>query len=219
MAKITGSALGEFRNKFGNSVTAKWLGINVAKIYQPIVSQPNTNKQQVVRARFGALAKLGKSMKPALRTLMHTECRRMNTTVYGWFNGANWSTVTASSPEDITLNYPDMVLSDGGLEGVTFGTVDYGSSQHLTITAEYTDNSDAETKDENDDVYIIAYVPQLKQALISTPSSRSTAEVSLSVPAGWSGLTCHLWGAVVGQGDNTYGQVSPSVYIGHGEVS
>lgn len=219
MGKIKSSSLGSFIGKIGNVVTWITRGMNIVRIYTDSVANPRTNKQQVVRTRFKTLSKLGTEFADAIELGFSYRAKQRRNFPQNNFMSGNWNAVSASSPDDVTVNYPDIIIAAGPLEEVVFGQVDWGAAEHLTITAEYTDNSGLPRTDENDDIYIFAYVPMLGQGLLSTPSSRSTGEVSISVPAGWSGMTAHLWGFAVGQGSQTYGKVSDSTYIGHSEIS
>lgn len=218
MGKIKAGIDSNMVGKVGPHVYRMWKGRNVAAILPASVHNPNTNKQQIVRTRFKKIIELAHQMYDGIFLGMSQRAQQNRFTESNYFMRVNWSAVSASSPEDITVNYPDIKVAEGSIKNVTFGTTDWGSQEHLTIAVEFNGNIGSDA-DEDDDVYIMAYVPMLGEAVLSTPSSRDTEEVSVAVPAGWSGMTAHLYGFCVGQGKSTTGKVSNSAYIGHGEIA
>lgn len=218
MAVISGSALGNFKNKFGNAVTAKWLNKNVARIYQPDVANPNTNPQKLVRARFSASVKFAASVGSFLRTVTRSLARSLGMTVYGWFVKANWAYVSASSPADVTIDYSSVKLADGSLEGISVSTVDWGTTTHLTIKVQWATQSASADCDPNDEIYMVAYNPELGKSVMSAAMLRSDGAGEIEVPASFNGMAVHVWAGVIGKGTTTQGRTSDSVYVGHDEV-
>lgn len=217
MAINNGGVYGKNRNKAGGVVWFKWNALQVFREYISQVSNPRTDKQQIVRARFKGCMRIARMVRRALNTAMHSICRSMSTTVYGWCVQKNWEAVSASSPDDVTINWTEVVISEGNCDGVSFGTIDWGATEHLTITANFSGNLSA-TNSADDEVYILAIVPEINKALMSSPAVRSTGEVSLTCPADWNGMQVHLYGFVVSKDEPTMGNPSDSVYIGHHEL-
>ena len=218
MAKINSSSLGSFNGKVGNVVAYTVHGKNIVRIYTDQVSNPRTVKQQLIRARFTELVKLGSDMLSAVRIGYAYRAKQRKNTPLNNFMTGNWEAVSASSPDDVTVNYSELQVARGPLTGVVFGTVDWGSGEHLTVEVSFDGNADAPRTDPSDETYVFAYVPDLGQGMLSAAAMRSGDAVSLTVPASWNGMTAHLWGFTVGMGQATYGKVSESVYIGHGEI-
>ena len=218
MAKINSSSLGSFNGKVGNVVAYTVHGKNIVRIYTDQVSNPRTVKQQLIRARFTELVKLGSDMLSAVRIGYAYRAKQRKNTPLNNFMTGNWEAVSASSPDDVTVNYSELTLAVGPLTGVAFGSADWGADEHLCISAPFNGNSGMPGADDADEVYIFAYVPELGQGLMSAASFRTAGSVTLEVPAGWNGMTAHLWGFAVGCGDTTGGLVSDSSYIGHGEI-
>ena len=218
MGKIKSSSLGSFIGKIGNVVTYITRGKNFVRIYTDTVANPRTNKQKLVRARFAALTKLGGDFLSAIELGYSYRAKQRRNFPLNNFFTANWDAVSASSPDDVTIDFSSLQVAVGSLGEVAFGNVDWGAQEHLTIAAEFTDNTGAPRTDANDEVYIFAYVPELGQGLLSSASTRSTGSVSIVAPAAWNGMTAHLWGFAVGMGEKNNGHPSDSVYIGQGEV-
>ena len=218
MAIITGSALGRFRNKVGNVVTAKWLNKNVARIYVDQVSNPNTNKQKLVRARFSAAVKMAAACGTFLRTTARSLARSLGMTIYGLFVKLNWESISASSPDDVTIDFSSVVMTQGSIETVNTSAINWGTSQTGVISTTWSAQTPNADCDDNDEVYLCLFNPVTNKSVMSGLSTRSMLAASVNAPTSFLGIDCHLYLAVVGKGETTDGRVSDSVYLGHGEV-
>lgn len=59
----------------------------------------------------------------------------------------------------------------------------------------------------------------MEEGLLSAPANRSDGTLSLTVPAGWNGLTVHVWGFTVGTKKNFNKDLaSITTYIGNGTI-
>lgn len=218
MAKIKSSSLGKFNGKVGNVVAYSVYGKNIVRIYTDQVGNPRTMKQQMIRARFAELGKLGSDMLSAVRMGFAYRAKQRKNTPLNNFVSGNWEAVSVSSPDDVVVNYSELKLAAGPLTGVTFGRADYGSGEHLVVEVPFAGNSGMPGTDDADEVYIYAFVPDLGAGMLSAASFRTAGTVNIEVPTGWNGMNVHLWGFAVGRGTATAGSVSDSTYIGHGEI-
>lgn len=218
MAIINGSALGQFKNKFGNAVTAKWLDKNVARIYQPDVRNPQSESQTQVRARFYGLSKLAKSMRPALLTGMLGNARDNSNTTYGRFIQLNWEAVDAASYDDITVNYSELKVSMGSGISPVPGTPDWGTTTHLTIVVPFTYSILEDITSSADEIYMVLYCPDRDETYMSRPALVSAEEVEYAAPSTWNGMQAYAWLFSVCHVPALEGAVSPSIYVGHGEI-
>ena len=218
MAIITGSALGRFRNKVGNVVTAKWLNKNVARIYVDQISNPNTNSQKLVRARFSAAVKMAAACGSFLRTVARSVARSLGMTIYGLFVKLNWDAVAASDPDAVTIDFSSVLMTQGSVETINAGTINWGTTQTGVVSVAWsaqTPNADCADEDE---VYLCLYNPITNKSVMSSATTRSTMSASINAPTSFLGIECHLYLAIVGKGETTDGRVSDSLYLGHGEV-
>ena len=207
-----------FRGKIGNVVTMIQRGRNFVRIYVDEIANPNTDKQQLIRARFKKLGQLAAEFLAAITQGFHYKAKQKKDFPANEFLRVNWEAVSASSPDDVTVNYAEMKVAEGPTKEVTFGAVDWGADEHLTIAVTYTGNTDSSARNGDDEVYIFAYVPEINEGILSSPAVRSAGEISLTVPAGWNGLVVHLWGFTIGKTKKTMGKASDSAYIGHHEI-
>lgn len=218
MAIINGSALGQFKNKFGNAVTAKWLGKNVARIYQPDVRNPQSEKQTQVRARFYGLSKLAKSMRPALLVGMVRNARDLSNTAYGRFVQLNWSAVEAADYENITINWSELKVSMGSGQAPVPGTQDWGTTEHLTVNVKFSYPILPDITSAADEIYMVLHCPDRDETYLSRAALASAEEVEYAVPSTWNGMQAYAWLFSVCHVPALEGAISPSVYVGHAEI-
>ena len=212
---------GPVMGKIGQHVGSKWRNIYYLRSLASAVSNPRTLKQRKVRARFSTLVKLASVFKSAFDTGFAKNSLSGVMTQGNIFVRKNWECVTATSPDDVSVDYSSLMVADGNLTGVVFGAVDYGEAHHLTISATFNGNVGADGADANYDVYLFAYCPDMGRSVLSTPAKRSTGSVSLTVPNLWDGQEVYLYGfTAAGDSNVRYiaGTCSKSSYCGTGEV-
>lgn len=217
MGKIKAGIDSSMIGKVGPHVYRMWKGRNVAAILPASVHNPNTNKQKLVRVRFKAAVQTASDMFSAIRLGLAQRAKQYRFTESNYFVRVNWDAISASSPDDVTVDYSEITIAEGSIKKVTATTIDWGTTEHLTIAANFTDNT-GDNADANDDVYMFAYVPELNEGITSTASTRSTGSVSIAAPASWNGMSAHVWLFCVGQGTATFGKDSDSSYAGHDEI-
>ena len=220
MSKYSKGYMGTQIGKLGPAVGRRWKGKDVMSAYQKFVHNPNTESQQLVRARFARIVALSRSLREALLQGMKRYAQRCVFTEGNAFVKANWDNVTALTPDDVTVNYSALRLSDGDLPEATFGAVDYGTGTHLHIEATLSGGADQPGANANDQVYLVALCPDRGQAVLGSPSLRSAEKVSVNVPASWDGMEVHVYGFAIGaQSGRNAGNASSTAYCGSGEVA
>lgn len=70
----------------------------------------------------------------------------------------------------------------------------------------------------NDQVYLVAYGPDIDAVAVSTPAARSSRRATLVLPEAWDGTSVQLYGFVVGNDVNNSGVASDTSYLGHAEM-
>ena len=218
MGRISRSTLGMFRGKIGNVVTMIQRGRNFVRIYVDEIANPSTDKQQIIRVRFKKLGQLAADFLEGITMGFHYKAKQKKDFPANEFLRVNWEAVSASSADDVTVNWAEMKVAEGPTKEVTFGAVDWGATEHLTIGVHFTGNVGTTGGNSDDEVYLFAYVPELGEGILSRPAVRSSGEISLITPTGWNGMMCHLWGFTIGRAKKTNGKASDSAYIGHHEI-
>lgn len=216
MSKNNGGYMGQQIGKLGPAVGRRWRGMNVYAGYQKFVKNPRTEGQMAVRAKFGALASLSRCLRGATKKGL-ADIK----TIWDGNNAfmhINWPAVSGATAPEVAISYADIVVSRGNLPGVSFGTPDF--EEELTVKVPITGtNIDVPGAMESDLIYIIAYQPDLKQGILSTPVLRTSGDISLIVPAAWSGMRAHVWGFCVGAPNNEMpNEPSDSYFVGTGNI-
>ena len=219
MSKYYQGYLGAQQGKLGNAVGRRWKGRDVMAVYQPQVHDPRTTAQQIVRARFGRLGQLSGYLREALLIGMGYVAQQYRLTEGNQFVKRNWNNVTALTPDDVSVNYSALRLSEGSLPEAAFGAVDYGTGTHLHIEAPLSGGSDQPGASVNDQVYLVAICPDRSQAVVGSPSLRSAEKVSVNVPASWDGMEVHVYGFAISALTSQKKQCSTTTYLGNGEVA
>lgn len=219
MAKYKQGIDGPVLGKIGQHVGSKWKGIYYLRSLAAAIANPRTVDQRKIRSRFAALSKLGSTLMGAIKMGFYKVAKNMSE--FDLFISKNFAYVTANNTGETVIDYGSLSIADGPVVGVNFGAVDYGETQHLNISAAFTGNLDIEGADSNDDVYLVAYCPELDMAVTSAPVKRSQAAVTVAVPSLWDGQEVYVYGFVRAGSSNTrydYLQCSRSVYCGSDEV-
>ncbi len=219
MSKYSQGYLGAQIGKLGNAVGRRWKGRNVMAVYQPNIHDARTTPQLLVRARFGRLGQLAGFLREALLIGMGYVAQQYRLTEGNQFVKRNWENVTALTPDDVTVNWSALRLSEGSLPEATFGAVDYGTATHLHIEAPLSGGADQPGANQNDHVYLVAICPDRAQAVVGSPSLRSAEKVSVNVPASWDGMEVHVYGFALSTVTAPKKSCSVTAYLGNGEVA
>ena len=220
MSKYSQGYMGDQIGKLGPAVGFRWKGRAVMRAYLKHIANPNTLAQRIVRARFRVLTQMASAFSRATVIGLNDVAKENAITEGNAFFKLNYSRVTAISPDEVTVSYSGLKVSQGNLTGVTFGAVDYGEGEHLHLSVAMTGNSDAPDADASDKVYVFAYCPELSQGVLSLPALRSAAQVSMALPASWDGMDIHVYGFTVGAKEGlNLGKKSGTTYCGTGEVA
>lgn len=219
MSKYYQGYLGAQIGKLGNAVGRTWKGRAVMAVYQPNVANPRTEAQQNNRAKFSLIGKLSSAFLTAIQVGMGYAAKQYRLTEGNVFVKKNYNEITAHTPEDVSVNYSGLSVSDGNLPEASFGQVDYGTGQHLQISCPISGGSDQPGADNDDLVYICAYCPEKEQAVLGSPAKRSAASVSVNVPAAWDGMDIHVYGFAVSNPKLAKKRTSVTSYLGTGEVA
>lgn len=219
MSKYYQGYLGAQIGKLGNAVGRTWKGRSVMAVYQPNVANPRTEAQQKNRAKFSRAGKLASAFLNAILVGMGYAAKQYRLTEGNVFVKQNYDEITANSPDDVTVNYSGLKVSEGNLPEVSFGQVNFGTSQHLQISCPITGGVDQPGADDDDNVYLVAYCPEKNQAVLGSPAKRDAASVSVNVPAAWDGMDIHVYGFAVSNPLLPKKRTSATTYCGTGEVA
>lgn len=219
MAKYYGSNWGTIKNKVGNAVGRVWNTIPVMSQWIPEISNPRTDKQQLVRARFKATGKLAKSFGSVLKVSMKPYNKTRRTTQYALFTELNWESVSATSPTDVIINYSELIVSYGQTCPLNTTDLDLGTVSHLTVKFSFDNFSSMEGFSSADRVYPVILCPELNSALLGTAALATAGSVEMEVPTGWDGMRVYVYAFIICDGEGVPHLPTSSVYVGNGEIA
>lgn len=222
MSKNAKGILGQQVGKVGPVVGRLFRGEIIYSAYQPVVGNPKTNAQLVHRAKFAAVSATGHAFGCATRLGFGRAVAGTKYSPRNLFAKLNQGAFTASTPESVVVSYPNLVIAAGGLCPVSFDVPSF--AEPLKVSVNYVDGVNGCQKTPSDKVYLVAFAPDMNQAVVSTGEARDEGTIELEVPSTWNGLKVHVWGFVRNDGQLyeplqiPAGECSGSTYVGTGTI-
>lgn len=218
MAIYNAGYLSPIRKKLGNAVGRKWRTLDVLAVYQPFVSNPNTEAQRTVRKHFSILAKLAMVFANPAELGFANICKGTKVPQRSMFIRKNYDTVTMVDDQSGTVDYTMVSVAQGNLPECQFGSPAF--TDPLEVEVAMTSTTGVPGTDEDDVVYLVVYSPEAGAAIMTDGrNKRSDASMTANVPAYWNGHRVHVWGFAIGGGTDNKGVISNSRYIGSGTIS
>lgn len=216
MATINRGILDGFFGKVGTVVGSFWKGIPVMRAYVRRIRDRKNTPQMLIRARFATLADLSSAFMAATNIGLRNDAAKSRTTESNVFVKKNWEAVHANTVDSVTIDYADLVVADGSLTGVRFGTPQFDTPQQVDVS--FASNEECAKTSLDDQVFLFVYCPDAKCGVLSPAVKRSEHSISADVPAYWNGMKVHVWGFTLGAGLDNKGMMSDSTYIGTGNI-
>ena len=129
----------------------------------------------------------------------------------------NIANVDVADIHNPVIDLTEVVCAEGSLPNAAYGSASFADP--LSVSVPITDTSDVPGTDRLDNVYIFVYNKDQNSGILSEPKSRAYSEIVVSVPATWVGERVHVYGFAVGNGAETKGSVSNSMFLGQGNIS
>ncbi len=229
MSKTNKNILGDQRGKIGKVVGRVVEGVQMYSATPGSRGGACTQKQREHRARFSAIAKMGKPLKGIIKIGMRetASTKRLQSPFNIYLHQNLQHTLYNEETGIATPVFSDIVLAEGIVPYVTFGSPTFEEGQQVTIP--FTGNIDWPGAFDEDSVYAVAYCPDLILSATSI-ALRSADSLSFTLPSNWAGKTIHLWGFTQSSVTTkieiekygmtlTPGCCSSSIYIGSGVVA
>lgn len=217
MGKVQMGILDGFVGKVGTVVGSFWKGRPVMRAYKRQISDRDSQAQQLVRTRFGAINNLASAFYSAINLGFKEAAKRKKWTEGDIFVNENWGCVRADTPGVATIDYTELVIAKGHLPEANFGTASF--TNPLSVEVPMTDSSAVIGADPRDKVYLFVYSPEAGAGLLGNVKVRSDESIACTVPAYWNGHRVHVWGFAIGAGTDNAGVISNSRYIASGTIS
>ena len=199
-------------------ITASFVhGVNILKGLPASVRNPRTSAQLDNRERFKTLSQLAAAFIGASNIGLKNKAKQYGplVTICDAFMKANQGAVSVMGGE-AEVDYGSIKCALGNLPQAGFGNASFAEPQRVTVT--YSTAADMPGADAQDKVYMFIYQPDTKQGILSAPALRTTGSMDVRVPGSWTGLTVHVYGFAIGDGNDNKGKISDSSYIGTGII-
>jgi len=216
MARIKNGILGGVSGKVGNVIGGNWNGIDYLRAVPTGVKQANTILQQSQRMKFKAVVDFLRPQNELIRLGFKPAANKVsafNAAVsYNYHNALQGNFDTGFS-----IDYGKAKLASGNLPPIEGLHCEPATSGQLNLT--WTDNSGESGAAGDDILYVSVYNPVKGTAVVRINATQRSAEsVTLSLPAGYSGDTVHVYAGFFGvnilAGTATRNVVSNSIYSG-----
>ncbi len=212
MASLKGAFSGGFNGRVGNLVGYQWRGKWCVRSVPSQYRDAKTEYQLAQRALFKATVGFAAKARRVLRLGLHTASLNANMTENNYFMRINKGCFAIADGQ-LAVDYESLLLSEGPVAPVAFGAPRL--LDDTTVSIDFEQNPLRRAVKSGDEVYLVAYCPELQTFDVSAPSQRYRSNVELQMRSYWTGKEIHLWGFVVDKA----GRASTSQYIGNGVLS
>lgn len=200
MAKAVG-LIGSLKGKVGNTVFVTRRGIQVARVYQPVVAQPKSARQQLSRAKFSLATDTLRPFNLFLRAGW-----QKSAPTYEFQQGVKHmipvenAIITGSTPDALNVSYINLaeVFSAGGLQGIdtTSPTSENEGKVDFTVTvpaANFLDEHGAAIDCGLVIALLNADTGEVRVSHEKTLTADVASSISITVPADWAGTNVHVY--------------------------
>ena len=212
MAKYKQGVHGSYSGRVGNVISSKWKSINVLKIRPAQVNNPNTEKQQKQRSKFGLIMQFLNANRLLVRTGFKPYAIDM--TEVNAALAANIKTAIVGEFPDYMVDYAAVTLSKGILPVLSGGSM--SSPSAATIHVSWVDNSTNMGAHSTDKLHLSVYDPESNRAQIFMSNAERSVEGSdLQITPEWSGKTLEVWAFFTDAEKSGYSEtISDTTYLG-----
>ena len=223
MSLVYNGYMGPVIGRLGPAVGYLWRGRPVFRAYVRHIHYPNTPQQQAERQWFVAMVRFAAEARSALLQGLNEPALRQGMTEGNWFVRSNkqhfhsspklgegdpqGGGVCHNSPDQITVDYPRLALSEGPVAPVTPTAVEIADDGILTV--DFNKNSHLRHARAIDSVHLYLYNATLRRGLHAAPVRRCAGRVALRLPDGWQQHDLHCYLFVT----DTRSLASPTTYI------
>lgn len=219
MAKLRGNLFGNFQGKlglaYGRMVHGVNLGANMPTKRDKGYNYTSAEKDR--QFRFKTLAQLASAFQSANDLGLKAKAKQIGPLVspFDAFMNINSPAVNVVGGE-AEVDFGSLVCSMGKMPAVAFGNASFAEPGRVSVS--FATAADQPGTDALDKVYCLIYQPDTNQAILAPGVPRTTGEVSVRVPGAWTGMTVHVYGFAIGEGNDNKGVASDSSYIGTGSI-
>lgn len=195
----TVNVIGGLKGKVGNLVYQIRRGEQIARVYQPVVANPNTKRQELSRAKMAIAGLTCRGMLLALRAahnLRHPgyEYQQGVAAMVPYENNI----ITGTTPGALEVQYATLgnILGNGPLPMPICGTLSFESEAEVDFDvtldpACYLDNNGSPI---DAGVVVVVYQPDNNTSIVEfVEVPTAGASVKIDLPIYWSGMNVHVY--------------------------
>lgn len=195
----TVNVIGGLKGKVGNFVYQIRRGVQIARVYQPVVANPNTKRQELSRSKMALAGEVCRSMLLGLRA-----AHNLRHPGYEYQQGVaimvpvSGGIIDGTTPGALTVQYTSLgkILGNGPLPQPSCGVLDFEEESEISFDvtldpACYLDNNGSAIKA---GVVTVVYQPDTNMShveFLEVPTAGAHAHIE--VPTTWSGLKVHVY--------------------------
>lgn len=209
MAKTSVGVLGKKRGVIGGLMFRVVDGMQIISSYNPRKFNPKSAAQTLHRAKFTMLSKNAAIFADACY-YGFVEIRKPLQTMHSIFIHENWHNIQGSTPDELTPDYYNLVLSKGSLPNVTFSPeiITGGTAIEITWVA----NTDTRGTYGGDRVQIIIF-NETKKDIKVCYAYRNAERIEIDL-GNWMADNLYIYGFCLGMGTNNKNENSYTECIG-----
>lgn len=237
MAKIVG-LVGSGHGKLGNTVMTVRRGIQIARVYQPVVANPKSARQQMSRAKMGLAV-------ATLRPFIYSLRAGWNKVAPGYeFQKAIGVAIPVDNgvidvvSDELTINEGELraCLSAPMLEPIDADSLNFEQASQVGLRVHAPESAFIDEKGNpiNAGAVVVVWNKDSKTVVTAMQVISYSAQgspVTVTLPARWSGMNVHVYAFVkqIPEGINGIdtdtlpwrfpARTSAAVYVGQGQVS
>lgn len=215
MGKIIAGPWAPFHGKVGNIVGQIYDGMNVIKQYQPVVRNPRTTKQELVRKKFMYLVDSWRWFRNGALLGLSTASSRERKSAFALFMKKNWQAMSGSEPDNISMEMANVIVATGTFPGI-IPSGQPTSEDPGAISIRWNTLDDEPGSDDFDTVYILCVDPEGKYSALFM-YNRNNHSADMDLPAYMTGHSICIYGFTQSHDDPT--KFSDSVYFGKTTLS
>lgn len=228
MAIYDAGYLSPIKNKLGNAVGRRWRGLPVLAVYNGNPRNPRTAAQTLQRAKLAFVSGLCKEMLPAVKEGFTSYCKGNAVFPRAMFAKRNIGSVTGSTPDNLQVDYAELVLSDGAVYTPMAGTPSFDIPNQVSFSILSTMQDQLPGISEGDfEAVAVVYSRDAHAVVVSNHNRMAiggATTIDVEVPSRWNGMRVNIYVFAVAASDKfayygmPKGACSPTAYVGQGTI-
>lgn len=198
----TVNVIGGLKGKVGNIVYQIRRGEQIARVYQPVVANPNTKRQELSRAKMALAGEVCRSMLLGLRA-----AHNLRHPGYEYQQGVgnmvpvSKNIITGVTPSLLQVEYPELgkIFGGGVLPNANTSVPDFDNEGEITFNVTLSPNDYLDNNGSAIDagLVVVVYQPDTNESHVEfIPITEQGQTVTVGYPAVWGGMKVHIYGFV-----------------------